>query len=221
MNQRLGHIFLVDDNHDIRFYLSDMLTLLGYTVDAFDNAQAFLDNALDISPAVLLLDMKMPGLNGLDLQARLVALNRKTPVVFISGESDKDQIIEAFRFGAVDFLLKPFNREKLCATLDKALALDRQRNVEFANISALRRCYDTLSNREKEIFMLIAEGKTNIDIAQITGTQPNTAKKHRATIYQKFQVNSTAEVMRMCRQIDLSQLLADHAASTKPASEGG
>jgi FixJ family two-component response regulator len=210
MNQRLGHIFLVDDNHDIRFYLSDMLTMLGYTVDAFDNAQAFLDNALDISPAVVLLDMKMPGLNGLDLQARLVALNRKTPVVFISGESDKDQIIEAFRFGAVDFLLKPFNREKLCVTLDKALALDRQRSVEFANFSAIRRSYDTLSKREKEIFMLIAEGKTNKDIAQITGTQPNTAKKHRATIYQKFQVNSTAEVMSMCRQIDLSQLLADH-----------
>lgn len=210
MNQRLGHIFLVDDNHDIRFYLSDMLTMLGYTVDAFDNAQAFLDNALDISPAVLLLDMKMPGLNGLDLQARLVALNRKTPVVFISGESDKDQIIEAFRFGAVDFLLKPFNREKLCTTLDKALALDRQRSVEFANVSAIRRSYDTLSKREKEIFMLIAEGKTNMDIAQITGTQPNTAKKHRATIYQKFQVNSTAEVMSMCRQIDLNQLLPDN-----------
>jgi len=179
-------------------------------VDAFDNAQAFLDNALDVSPAVLLLDMNIPGLNGLDLQARLVALNRKTPVVFISGKSVKDQIIEAFRFGAVDFLLKPFNREKLCATLDKALALDRQKSVEFANISAIRRSYDTMSKREKEIFTLIAEGKTNTDIHQITGTQPNTAKKHRATVYQILPVNSTAEVMSMCRQIDLNQLLADN-----------
>ncbi|MCE2781378.1 response regulator transcription factor [Limnohabitans sp.] len=210
MHQRLGHIFLVDDNHDFRFYLSDMLSTLGYTVDVFDNSHAFLDNALDVSPAVVLLDMKMPGLNGLDLQARLVALNKKTPVVFISGESDKDQIIEAFKFGAVDFLLKPIDREKLCAAVDKALALDRQKNAEFANIRAIRRTYDTLSKREKEIFTLIAEGKTNMDIAQITGTQPNTAKKHRANIYQKFQVNSTAEVMRMCRQIDLTQLIADH-----------
>jgi len=210
MHQRLGHIFLVDDNHDFRFYLSDMLSTLGYTVDVFDNSHAFLDNALDVSPAVVLLDMKMPGLNGLDLQARLVALNKKTPVVFISGESDKDQIIEAFKFGAVDFLLKPIDREKLCAAVDKALALDRQKNAEFANIRAIRRTYDTLSKREKEIFTLIAEGKPNMDIAQITGTQPNTAKKHRANIYQKFQVNSTAEVMRMCRQIDLTQLIADH-----------
>ena len=201
---------MVDDDPDIRFYLSDTLTKLGYTVDTFENANAFLDNALDISPAVVLLDMNMPGLSGLDLQIRLETLNRKTPVVFISGESDKDQIIEAFRFGAVDFLLKPFNREKLCATLDKALALDRQRNAEFANVSAIRRSYDTLSKREKEIFMLIAEGKTNMDIAQITGTQPNTAKKHRATIYQKLQVNSTAEVMSMCRQIDLTQLLVEN-----------
>ncbi len=210
MNQQLGHIFLVDDNHDIRFYLSDMLTMLGYTVSAFDNAQAFLDKAQDISPAVVLLDMKMPGLNGLDLQARLVALNRKTPVVFISGESDKAQIIEAFRFGAVDFLLKPFNREQLCATLDKALELDRQRHAEWVSIGVLRGSFDTLSKREKEVFMLIAEGKTNMEIAQITGTKTNTAKKHRATIYQKFQVNSAAEVMAMCRKIDLSLLLADN-----------
>jgi FixJ family two-component response regulator len=209
MTQRPGHIFLVDDDPDIRFYLSDTLTKLGYTVDTFENAHAFLDNALDISPAVLLLDMNMPGLSGLDLQIRLETLNRKTPVVFISGESDKDQIIEAFRFGAVDFLLKPFKRENLCSTLDKALALARQKNAEFTTLRAIRRSYDTLSKREKEIFMLIAEGKTNMDIAQITGTQPNTAKKHRATIYQKFQVNSAAELMSMCRQIDLSQLLAN------------
>jgi FixJ family two-component response regulator len=207
MKKRLGHIFLVDDNHDIRFYLSDMLTMLGYTVDSFDHAQAFLDNALDISPAVVLLDMKMPGLSGLDLQARLEKIQRKTPVIYISGESNKDEIIEAFRYGAVDFLLKPFNREKLCATIDKALAMDRQRNIEFANTDAIRRSFDTLSRREQEIFLLMAEGKTNADIAQITGIQPSTAKKHRSTIYQKFQVNSHTELMSQCRSIDLGQLL--------------
>lgn len=107
-------------------------------------------------------------------------------------------------------MLKPFTRKKLCATLDKALALDRQRSVAFANVSAIRRSYDTLSKREKEIFMPIAQGKTNMDMAQITDTQPNTARKHRATIYQRFQVNSTADVMSMCREIDLSQLPADN-----------
>ncbi|WP_300558266.1 response regulator [Limnohabitans sp. Rim8] len=209
MEQRLGHIFLVDDNPDIRFYLSDTLTMLGYTVDTFDNAQAYLDRALDISPAVLLLDMRMPSLSGLDLQARLETLNRRPPVVYISGESDKNEIIEAFRLGAVDFLLKPFKRDKLCASIDKALALDRQRHIERVKANELRRLFESLSKREQEIFMLIAEGKTNTDIAQIAGIQPNTAKKHRATIYQKFQVNSSAQVMGMCRQIDLSQLLTN------------
>jgi FixJ family two-component response regulator len=207
MKKRLGHIFLVDDNHDMRFYLSDMLTMLGYTVDSFDHAQAFLDNALDISPAVVLLDMKMPGLSGLDLQARLEKIQRKTPIIYISGESNKDEIIEAFRYGAVDFLLKPFNREKLFATIDKALAMDRQRSIEFANTDAIRRSFATLSTREQEIFLLIADGKTNAGIAQITGIQPSTAKKHRSTIYQKFQVNSHTELMSQCRSIDLSQLL--------------
>ena len=206
MKKRLGHIFLVDDNHDMRFYLSDMLILLGYTVDTFDNASAFLEKSMDISPAVVLLDMRMPGLNGLELQAKLEALGRKTPIIFISGESDKDEIIEAFRLGAVDFLLKPFNREKLCQVVDKALEMDRQRNQEFINTDALRRSFATLSTREQEIFMLIVQGLTNKGIAEVTGIQPGTAKKHRATIYQKFEVNTSAELIGQCKGVDLSKL---------------
>lgn len=206
MKKRLGHIFLVDDNHDMRFYLSDMLVLLGYTVDAFDNATAFLEKSMDISPAVVLLDMRMPGLNGLELQAKLEELGRKTPVVFVSGESDKDEIIEAFRLGAVDFLLKPFNREKLCQVVDKALEMDRQRNLEFINTDILRRSFATLSGREQEIFMLIVQGLTNKAIAELTGIQPGTAKKHRATIYQKFEVNTSAELIGQCKGVDLSKI---------------
>ncbi|WP_231624506.1 response regulator transcription factor [Limnohabitans sp. 63ED37-2] len=179
----------------------------GYTVDTFENATAFLEKSMDISPAVVLLDMRMPGLNGLELQARLEALGRKTPIVFISGESDKDEIIEAFRLGAVDFLLKPFNREKLCQVVDKALDMDRQRNQEFINTDALRRSFITLSAREQEIFMLIVQGLTNKGIAEITGIQPGTAKKHRATIYQKFEVNTSAELIGQCKGVDLSKLM--------------
>jgi FixJ family two-component response regulator len=207
MKKRLGHIFLVDDNHDMRFYLSDMLILLGYTVDTFDNATAFLEKSMDISPAVVLLDMRMPGLNGLELQAKLDALGRKTPIIFISGESDKDEIIEAFRLGAVDFLLKPFNREKLCQVVDKALEMDRQRNQEFINTDSLRRSFATLSTREQEIFMLIVQGLTNKGIAEVTGIQAGTAKKHRATIYQKFQVNTSADLISQCKGVDLSKLM--------------
>lgn len=206
MKKRLGHIYLVDDNYDMCFYLSDMLLMLGYTVDTFDNATAFLEKSMDISPAVVLLDMRMPGISGLQLQAQLTALGRKTPIIFISGESDKDEIIEAFRLGASDFLLKPFNREKLCQVLDKALELDRQRSQAFVKTDALRRSFGTLSAREQEIFMLIVQGLTNKGIAEVTGIQPGTAKKHRATIYQKFEINTSAELISQCKGVDLNAL---------------
>ena len=209
MKKRLGHIFLVDDNHDIRFYLSDMLTMLGYTVDSFDHAQAFLDNALDISPAVVLLDMKMPGLSGLDLQARLEKIQRKTPVIYISGESNKDEIIEAFRLGAFDFLLKPFGKEKLRSIIDKALEADRQQTLEKTTTENLKRSLAGLSKREKEVFMLIVQGQTNKGIGEVTGIQAGTAKKHRATIYQKLAVSNAAELISQCKGVDLNKLMSN------------
>lgn len=207
MTHRIGHIFLVDDNHDMRFYLGDMLVRLGYTVDTFDNAQAFLNNAIDISPAVVLLDMRMPGLSGLDLQSKLLEIGRRTPIVFISGESEKDEIIEAFRHGAIDFILKPFSREKLCLVIDKAMEIDRRRNQEFVSTNTVRRAFSVLSNREKEIFMLIVQGRTNKGIAEVTGIQPGTAKKHRATIYQKLNVSSSTELINLTKGVDLSQFM--------------
>lgn len=207
MKKRLGHIFLVDDNHDMRFYLSDMLIRMDYTVEDYDNAQAFLNNAMDISPAVLLLDMRMPGLSGLELQSKMLEMGRRTPIVFISGESEREDIIQAFRHGAVDFVLKPFGREKLSLVLEKAMAIDRRRNEEFVSTDAMRRAFNILSAREKEIFMLIVQGMTNKGIGEVTGIQPGTAKKHRATIYQKLNVSSSAELISLCKGVDLSQFM--------------
>ena len=208
MKKRLGHIHLVDDNHDMRFYLSDMLSMLGYTVDHYDNAQSFLDKSSHVSPAVVLLDMRMPGLSGLELQSRLEAMGRKTPIVFISGESDRDEIIQAFRLGAIDFLLKPFDREKLCQVVDKALDIDAQRNQELVHADTLKRSLAALSRREKEVFMLIVQGLTNKGIGELTGIQPGTAKKPRPTIYQKLAVNNAAELIRQCKGLDLSKIMA-------------
>lgn len=207
MKQRQGHIYLVDDNHDMRFYLSDMLTRMDYTVENFDNAQAFLNNAMDISPAVLLLDMRMPGLSGLDLQCRMLEMGRRTPIVFMSGESEREEIIQAFRHGAIDFVLKPFGREKLSLVLEKAMDIDRRRNQEFVSTDAIRRAFKLLSAREKEIFMLIVQGMTNKGIGEVTGIQPGTAKKHRATIFQKLNVNSSAELITLCKGVDLTQFM--------------
>jgi FixJ family two-component response regulator len=152
--------------------------------------------------------MRMPGLSGLELQSRLEAMGRKTPIVFISGESDRDEIIQAFRLGAIDFLLKPFDREKLCQVVDKALDIDAQRNQELVHADTLKRSLAALSRREKEVFMLIVQGLTNKGIGELTGIQPGTAKKHRATIYQKLAVNNAAELIRQCKGLDLSKIMA-------------
>jgi len=209
MNNKLGHIFLVDDNHDIRFYLSDMLSMMGYSVDQFDNAENFLNKSISTSPAVVLLDMRMPGLSGLQLQSRLEELGRKTPIVFISGESDKDEIIEAFRLGAFDFLLKPFGKEKLRSIIDKALEADRQQTLEKTTTENLKRSLAGLSKREKEVFMLIVQGQTNKGIGEVTGIQAGTAKKHRATIYQKLAVSNAAELISQCKGVDLNKLMSN------------
>lgn len=198
---------MVDDNHDMRFYLSDMLTRMDYTVENYDNAQAFLNNSMDISPAVLLLDMRMPGLSGLELQNKMLEMGRRTPIVFISGESERDEIIEAFRHGAIDFVLKPFTRERLFTTLEKAMEIDRQRNSEFIITDAIRRAFSALSNREKEICLYIVQGMTNKGISEVTGIQPGTAKKHRATIYQKLDVATSAELISQCKGVDLTQFI--------------
>lgn len=216
MKKKQGHIFLVDDNPDMRFYLSDMLTRMDYTVENYENAQAFLNNAMDISPAVLLLDMRMPGLSGLELQTKMLEMGRRTPIIFISGESERDEIIEAFRNGAIDFVLKPFTRERLSSTLEKAMELDRRRYAEFITTDAIRRAFNALSNREKEICLYIVQGMTNKGISEVTGIQPGTAKKHRATIYQKLDVYSGAELIRLCKGVDLTQFMP----SPKALSEG-
>ena len=213
MESRLGHVFLVDDNHDMRFYLSDMLLRQGYTVDSFATAKNFIDNALDISPAVVLLDMRMPGLSGQELQCKLRDIGRRTPIIFISGESEKDEIIEAFRHGAIDFVLKPFTREKLTLTIDKAMEIDRQRNQQYISTDRLRRAFLVLSHREKEIFMLIVQGMTNKGIGEVTGIQAGTAKKHRATIFQKLNVANSAELITLCKGVDLSQFMPTSKSS--------
>lgn len=199
MNTKLGHVYLVDDDPDVRFYLGDLLSQLGYTVATYDSANTFFQQAIELSPAVVLMDMRMPGLTGVQAQRRLQEIGRHTPVVFISGESQPQEIIDAMKDGAVDFLIKPFNREQLVAALDKALRMDIQKRDEFVRSTRVRRLFETLTEREKEVFFLILQGHTNLSIGELTGVQAGTIKKHRASIYEKFQVETAAALIEACQ----------------------
>lgn len=212
MQKPLGHVFLIDDNPDIRFHLGDLLAALGYTVELFENAESFVAQSLDLSPAVILLDMRMPGLSGLDLQRRLKDVGRATPIIFMSGESKQQEIIDAMKEGAIDFLCKPFNRDQLVAAIEQALARDVALREQFIRLTRLKLCFDALTEREREVFFLIIAGHANRNIGELTGIQAGTVKKHRAVVFDKMGVTSTAELIAACKGLDVDSLKARRRA---------
>lgn len=201
-----GHVYVVDDNPDIRFYLGNLLRQMNYSVEEYPSATAFLRQSLDISPAVLVLDVRMPGMSGIELQQQLQAMGRLTPIIFISGESHSVEIIQAMKGSPIEFLWKPFPIQALIDAIDRGLTVDQQKRDEFVRQDAVRRKYAELSTREREVFVLMLEGHGNKGISEKLDVLPDTIKKHRANVLQKMQVQQLAELMVMCRGIDLSRL---------------
>jgi FixJ family two-component response regulator len=206
MSNPIGHVYLVDDDPDVRFYLSDLLRHLGYSVAVYESADRFFAEAVELSPAVVLMDMRLPGLTGVQAQQRLQEIGRHTPVVFISGESQPQEIIDAMKGGAMEFLIKPFSRDQLVDAVHRALQLDAQQRDVFVRRTRLKRLYETLTAREKELLVLILRGHTNLSAGDLTGVQAGTVKKHRAAIYEKFQVETAAELMEAWRGVDIETL---------------
>lgn len=191
-----GHVYLVDDTPELRHHLEDLLRLLGYSVASYPDAESFLANAVEQSPAVLLLDVRMPGISGVELQKRLKSMGRLIPIVFISGESQGREIVEAFKSGAIDFLFKPFGRQELVMAIDKALSCDALRHQHSQRMARFNRMFDTLTEREREVFSMMLGAHTNKEIGALTGIQAGTVKKHRAAVLAKMQVQSASEMLR-------------------------
>ena len=200
-----GHVYLVDDDHDIRFHLSDLLRQLGYGVSDFAQATDFLSQAQRVSPAVLVLDMRMPHMNGLDVQQSLLQSGRGLPIIYMSGESQNQEIIDAMKAGAIDFLWKPVAHTDLRQAIDRGLELDRQRETQALRLRHVQSMYDTLSKREKGMFDLMLQGHSNKHIAAVHGLMADTVKKHRAQILYKMQVDSLAALLAMCKDFVPSQ----------------
>ena len=200
-----GHVYLVDDDHDIRFHLSDLLRQLGYGVSDFAQATDFLSQAQRVSPAVLVLDMRMPHMNGLDVQQSLIASGWGLPIIYMSGESQSQEIIDAMKAGAIDFLWKPVAHTDLRQAIDRGLDLDRQRETQALRLRHVQSMYDTLSKREKGMFDLMLQGHSNKHIAAVHGLMADTVKKHRAQILYKMQVDSLAALLAMCKDFVPSQ----------------
>ena len=158
-----GHVYLVEDDSEVRLSLSDLLRYLGYGVSDFAGAESFLQQAQRCSPAVLVLDMRMPQMTGLDLQKALLEQEWPVPIIYMSGESQSQEIIDAMKFGAIDFLWKPITHTQLVQVIDNGLILDVQRHADQKRLRRVERLHQTLSPTEQDVFALMLLGHGNKD----------------------------------------------------------
>jgi two-component system response regulator FixJ len=192
-----GHIYLIDDDPSICRSLAFTLSSSNYSVQTFDNPRAFLKDSLPISPAVILLDMRMPEMTGTELQTILAQNGRETPIIFISGESQPTEIIEAMKLGAIDFLLKPFSMESLMTAIENGLNKDRTRQNELVQDMDIRQRFGRLTEKEQEICRLMIKGYGNKEIAELNGSAPATVKLHRSRVLDKMGAETLPELIEM------------------------
>lgn len=203
---KVGHIYLIDDDESMRTSLSRMLKDVGYIVEDFSSAVTFLENSVPVAPAVILLDMQMPDMTGLDLQEKLVQLGRKTPIVFVSGQSHPHQIVKGLKRGALDFLFKPFNLEDLLKAVADALEFDRRQLKRVSKEVETKKDYATLTPREKEVCFWLVKGLLNKDIAVKLGTTDATIKVHKARVMDKMHVESVQTLVAKYLESDLENI---------------
>lgn len=193
----LGHIYIIDDDVSMRSSLARMLANYGYTTEVYERAEDFVEQSIPVSPAAILLDMRMPTMSGVELQKKLNELGRKTPIIFISGESMPHEIVTSMKQGAVDFLFKPFNLDDLLKAIVSAVEKDKLIFESMAQSLTIIQRYDSLTPREKEVFALLVEGLMNKDIAIELGTTDATIKVHKSRVMDKMKAESLQDLVRL------------------------
>jgi FixJ family two-component response regulator len=200
---KVGYIYLIDDDESMRVSLSRMLRELGYLVEDYASAKEFLDKSVPVSPAVILLDMQMPDMTGLDMQEQLLRLGRKTPIVFVSGQSHPHQIVQSLKKGALDFLFKPFNLEELLKAVADAIDFDGRQLKRVSMDVETKRDYESLTPREREVCSWLVKGLLNKDIAVKLGTTDATIKVHKARVMDKMHVDSVQILVKKYMESEL------------------
>jgi FixJ family two-component response regulator len=197
-------VFVVDDDLSFRRSAERLIRLAGFKVHAFGSALEFRAAKRSAGPSCLMLDVRMPGLSGLDLQRELAKAGIMIPIIFVTGHGDIPMSVQAMKAGAVDFLTKPFREKKLLDAIEQALKRDRAARKEQAKVSELVEHYELLTPREREVMAHIVSGMLNKQIAAKLHTVEKTIKFHRAHIMDKMQAGSVAELVQMA--VDLRVL---------------
>ena len=190
-------VFVVDDDSGLREALSSLFRSVGLQVKAYASAAEFLQSKRPDRPSCMVLDVRLPGLSGLDFQAELAKANIRIPIVFMTGHGDIPMTVRAMKAGAVEFLPKPFRDQDMLDAVQTGLEIDRDRRRHAAEISKLRVSFKTLTPREQEIMGLVASGLMNKQIAGEIGVSEVTVKLHRGNVMRKMEAKSLAELVRM------------------------
>ena len=197
-------VFVVDDDASLRSSLRRLITSVGFAVEVFPSARAFLDARRPDMPGCLVLDVRLPGLSGLDLQRELTESDAELPIIFLTGHGDIPMSVQAMKAGAVEFLTKPFRQQELLDAIQGAIERDRTIRAERQERAELRRRYASLTPRERDVLAGIVAGLLNKQIAGELGTSEATVKEQRGHLMAKMQAGSVAELVRFASRVGIT-----------------
>lgn len=191
------HIFLIEDDDSMRKALIGMLEFVGYQVNAFSSASDFLKTSIQVAPAVIITDMRMPDMSGIELQAELVQRGRAIPIIFISGESTVQQTVTAMKQGAIEFLVKPFERDELLSAVIRGLEQDALNMHQYVEQKTLEEGLKTLAPREREVFELLSLGLNNAEIQEKLQISLPTTKQYKSEVMRKLNLRSLSQLIAL------------------------